>query len=276
MSATRIDGVVSDVIAADSRGLAYGDGVFRTLLAIDGVVQRFDAQYARLAADAAALELDAPDAATLHADSQAVLADSGLAQAALKWMLVRASGTRGYRSTTRTCMRIVSAAPAPVYPPALWRDGAVADIAPFTLAMQPRLAGLKHLNRLELVLASRDWPDGIDERLLCDAEGFLVGGTRSNLFWLKQGALYTPALDRCGIRGMMRGEVLALAARVGLAVHEVREPATTLHDADEVFICNALIGLWPLRRIGTQDYAAPGAWMQRLQAGLAHPHVEGR
>ena len=69
------------------------------------------------------------------------------------------------------------------------------------MAAQPLLAGIKHLNRLEQVLASRDWPDGVDEAMLGDDRGQPVCATRANLFWVRHGVLHTPALDRCGVAG---------------------------------------------------------------------------
>lgn len=274
MNLVRINGEDASAIAADSRGLAYGDGVFRTLLAIDGHIVDADTQLQKLAADAARLALDAPDAARLLRDSTELLVRSGLSRAVLKWLLVRRSEQRGYRSTGSAADHLVLLNAAPRYRPDLWTQGAVADLAPFRLALQPQLAGIKHLNRLEQVLASRDWPEGIDERLLCDTEGMLVGGTRSNLFWVRGDRLYTPCVDRCGIAGVMRARVLDAAATLGIVCVETLAPVAELQAADEVFVCNALLGLWPLRRIGAVVYAVPGSITARLQVALAHPRLD--
>src|SRR3546814_14991121 len=94
-------------------------------------------------------------------------------------------------------------------------DAADVAIASLRLAVQPALASIKHLNRLEQVLASRELRDGVDELLMCDHDGHLVGGLRSNLFWVHDGRLLTPILDRCGVLGTMRARVRSEARRVG-------------------------------------------------------------
>jgi 4-amino-4-deoxychorismate lyase len=143
--------------------------------------------------------------------------------------------------------------------------------SPVTLARQPLLAGAKHLNRLEQVLASRDWPDGADEGILCDAEDHAICGTRSNLFWVREGRLGTPPLDTCGVRGVMRHTILELARQQNLNV-ELRDLHwTALQQADEVFVCNSLIGLWPVRWLGERALAAPGPVTALLLKALGLP-----
>ncbi len=268
-----IDGVPQSTVAADNRGLAYGDGVFRTILVADGAPLHLDDHLAKLADDVTRLQLDMPSPALLRAESQALIAARQDARAVLKWTLVRRHEGRGYRSSTCEALRIVSLAAAPRYADALWEQGACADWSPLTLSVQPRLAGIKHLNRLEQVLASRDWPAGIDERLMCDHAGHLIGGTRSNLFWLRAGRLQTPRLDQCGVAGSMRARIVRLAQQQGLPAEQQQTAPQTLLDADEAFICNALIGIWPLRQIAERRFAAPGPWTRRLMTALNHPRL---
>ncbi|HET8883771.1 MAG TPA: aminodeoxychorismate lyase [Solimonas sp.] len=262
---TLIDGLPADRIAADSRGLAYGDGVFRTLLVHAGAVVHIDDHLAVLARDAARLDLEMPDAASWRTDSQQLGAGQPLA--VLKWLLVRRSAGRGYRAATRDAQRIVQLAPLTTPQ----RPAAVAAIAALRLASQPALAGVKHLNRLEQVLAARELRDGIDELLMCDHDGRLVGGLRSNLFWVREGRLLTPVLDRCGVAGTMRGRVMRLAAHLGIDCREVREPPAALAGCDEMFVTNALIGIWPLQRLDGRELVAPGPVTERLRRELRHP-----
>jgi len=264
---TLIDGMAAEQVAADSRGLAYGDGVFRTLLVHAGEIVHIDDHLAVLARDAARLDLEMPDAALWRADSQRLAAGQPLA--VLKWLLVRRSAGRGYRAGTRAAQRIVQIAPLP--PPESPRPAAVAALAAFRLASQPALAGIKHLNRLEQVLAARELHDGIDELLMCDHDGHLVGGLRSNLFWVRDGRLLTPLVDRCGVAGTMRGRILQLAAGLGIACREVREPPSALASCSEMFVTNALLGIWPLRRFDRRELIAPGPLTERLQRELRHP-----
>ena len=267
--AALVDGVAQDALALDSRGLAYGDGVFRTLLVADGAALHVDDHLTALQHDAARLALDMPDAGSLRAET-AQLAH-GHARAVIKWLLVRRSGGRGYVPAGSASMRIVTRTAAPQYPLAHWQHGIVARFATLTLASQPALAGIKHLNRLEQVLAARELGEGIDELLMCDHAGQLVGGLRSNLFWVRDGRLLTPTLRHCGIAGTMRARVMRLAATLSVGCEEIAAGRDALDEADEAFVCNALIGIWPLRRIAMRELPAPGALTRRLQQLLAHP-----
>jgi 4-amino-4-deoxychorismate lyase len=262
-----IDGEAGAALSADNRGLAYGDGIFRTLRVHAGIVLHFDEQLQALQCDAARLDLEMPEAMLWHAESSAMAA--GLDDAVLKWMLVRRSDGRGYRATTRAAHRIVQIMPATRDRPA----SAAAAICSMPLATQPALAGIKHLNRLEQVLAARELRSGIDELLMCDDRGQLVGGLRSNLFWVRDNQLLTPCVDRCGVAGMMRGQVLRLAAKIGLACHQVRCAAPALASADECFVTNALVGIWPLNRIEARVLPAPGPLTARLMRELGPPFL---
>ncbi|MBI3171341.1 MAG: aminotransferase class IV, partial [Hydrocarboniphaga effusa] len=135
------------------------------------------------------------------------------------------------------------------------------------------LAGVKHLNRLEQILASREWEPGADEGLLADDQNRPVSGTRGNLFWVGQGALRTSALDRCGVAGLMRGKVLQAAAALGLPYTVAEGSWNELESADEVFVTNSLIGLWPVRAMGDKSWAAPGPVTRRLMEAIKHPQL---
>ena len=271
MNGALLNGAPTEDALAASRGLHYGDGVFRTLLRHGGQLLDFKLQMNKLAHDAAALGLDAPDAELLRREAEAV--GGGAPQGVVKILLFRAAGGRGYGPATRQAERLLLAYPLPAYPAAHWREGVSAFRCGLRLGRQPALAGIKHLNRLEQVLASRDWPDGAAEGILCDERGAPVCGTRSNLFWVSGGELCTPALDGCGVAGMMRDKVLAAAAALGLKVRVETRPWTLLMDAEEAFVTNSLIGLWPLRTLEQRRWAASGPVSRRLAAVLRHPEL---
>jgi 4-amino-4-deoxychorismate lyase len=118
------------------------------------------------------------------------------------------------------------------------------------LAWQPVLAGVKHLNRLENVLARAEWDDpDIAEGLLCDARDHLIGGTMTNVFIATRGMLATPALERCGVAGVTRARVLEAASSEGMACRVADLPW-----ADEVVVVNSLAGAWPVREIDGKTY----------------------
>ena len=267
--ASHWNGIPAATVPALSRGLHYGDGVFRTMLLHRGQVLAADAQLAKLVADAAALGIAAPPMAVLQAELAAAAAAHG--DATIKLLLIRAGEQRGYLPATDHADRLLI-----IYPPspagsAPAIDGVAAIRSPVTMAAQPLLAGIKHLNRLEQVLASRDWPAGVDEAILGDDRGQPVCATRANLFWVRHGVLHTPALDRCGVAGVTRSRVLALAEAAGIECRVGSQPWSALMAADEVFLTGSLIGVWPLRALDGHCYQAARPLTRRLQGLLAHP-----
>jgi 4-amino-4-deoxychorismate lyase len=252
-----------------SRALHYGDGVFRTALVIEGRVVDRTQQLAKLAADAEALGLD-PRAAAKCGREAAALARE-VARGVVKMIVWRKAQQRGYRPTMRTAERLVMLGELPRLRQSAWSRGVQAMRSPIVLGAQPRLAGLKHLNRLEQVLASDGWPAGIDEAILGDEGGRPIGGTRSNLFWIARGRLYTPELSRCGVAGVMRQKVLELAQQMGASWRIERGTWREFERADEAFLTNSLIGIWPLRGCGERRWRAPGPVTRTLMAHLAHP-----
>lgn len=253
-----------------SRALHYGDGVFRTLLRHEGRWLDFDRHYVKLVQDCRALGLDPPHVGQLEAELESL--GGGRTQPVVgKIILARSAGGRGYAPTSRQCERILLRYPAPKYPASFWSEGVAAIRSPVVLGAQPLLAGVKHLNRLENMLAARGWPVGVEEALMCDAAGAVVCGSRSNVFWVKAGRLHTPKLAHCGVAGMMRGKVLDAARALGAAAELVESPFAALIGAEEAFVCNSLIGLWPLKRLDAHEFGTPGPVTRRLQTTLAQP-----
>lgn len=253
-----------------SRALHYGDGVFRTLLRHEGRWLDFDRHYVKLVQDCRVLGLDPPHVGQLEAELESL--GGGRTQPVVgKIILARSGAGRGYAPTSRQCERILLRYAAPRYPASCWSEGVAAISSPVVLGSQPLLAGVKHLNRLENMLAARNWPQGVQEALMSDAAGHVVGGSRSNVFWLREGRLLTPRLSSCGVAGMMRAKVLDAARALGLHTEMVDAPISQLSRASEVFVTNSLLGIWPLKRLDNHDFGPPGPVTQRLQATLAQP-----
>jgi 4-amino-4-deoxychorismate lyase len=261
-------GLVPDLSA--HRGLNYGDGVFRTCLIYMSQVFDIKEQCDTVNRDAARLGLAPVSVAMLEREAASLA--QGQVRGVLKVVLMRAGAGRGYRAQGGATDRLLRRYPAPDYRAAAWDAGVRAFRSRFRLATQPALAGIKHLNRLEQVLASREWEEGSDEALLGDEAGGPVCGTRSNLFWVAGGVLHTPSLERCGVAGLTRHKVLALAREQGLDTR-VRDGAgwDELEAADEAFLTNSLVGIWPLARIGPRRWPAPGPVTRQLMERLAHP-----
>lgn len=233
-----VDGVPGAEVDPLDRGLHYGDGLFETIAWRRGQPRFAQYHFERLAAGCARLGLPMPSEARLRED----LAQAAAGQeATIKLILTRGSGPRGYRPPAGAVpRRIVMAFDAPAgAAPGPWQ----ARLCATRLGRNPALAGLKHLGRLEQVLARAEWDDpGIHEGLMRDDLGRVVCGTQSNLFAVAGGRLLTPRLDECGVAGVMRRAVLRWAGEHGLAVAEVHLDAAQLFTADELFVTNALLG----------------------------------
>jgi 4-amino-4-deoxychorismate lyase len=253
------------------RGFQYGDGVFRTCLIYESQPIDIEKQVKKAMDDARRLGLEPADAGVLAAEAARLA--QGQSHAVLKLFLIRSSAERGYRATTTAADRLWCRFEAPAWPAACWERGVRAARVDFRLASQPALAGIKHLNRLEQVLAGRDWPAGADEALVADAAGRPACGTRTNLFWVARGALRTPDLADCGVAGVMRDKVLAAATATGLRVDLAPGSWAELAGADEAFVTNSVIGIWPLASLDGHAWAAPGPVTRQLMGQLRHPRL---
>ena len=223
-----VNGRPDQVVDALDRGLAYGDGVFRTMRAQAGRVRLWRLHVTKLQSDCERLGIACPDEAQLRSDVERVLADH--ADCAVKAVVTRGCGGRGYAGFDATePTRIVARFPLPAARAGSDEHGVCTRWCRIRLGHQPALAGVKHLNRLENVLARREWTcDAIAEGILCDVHEQVIGGTMSNVFVLEQGRLVTPPLDRCGVEGVQRARLLA---------------------AEQVYLTNSVMGLWWISRL---------------------------
>lgn len=252
-----INGLPSDVIPVTDRGFQYADGLFETIAVKDGEPLLFDRHLERLARGCAKLGIVMPPRELLVSESSQLCA--GVERQVLKIIVTRGSGGRGYRpENAGPATRVLAALPWLDYPVA-WRDaGVVVRLCQTRLGSNPALAGLKHLARLEQVLARGEWTDtAVQEGLMLDAHGHVIEGTMSNVFLVQGERLVTPALEHCGVRGIMRDAVLDCAMRLGVAWEERAITVDELRAADGLFLTNSLIGLWPVRRFEGTDYAIP-------------------
>lgn len=239
-----LNGEPSDAAAPD-RGMQFGDGVFETLAAIDGRIPALDRHLERLARGCRTLGLPAPDEQPLRRDLETVLPATG--RAVLKILITASAGGRGYaRPADYPPSCRVGRLPWPAALP----ETLTLTLCRMRLASQPLLAGIKHCNRLEQILARREVDDArADEGLLRDRGGHVVEGVSANLFMVRRGELQTPLLDECGVAGIMRARVLETAESMRLPAKMTRLGLDDILDADEVFMTNSLIGLRPVTRL---------------------------
>lgn len=261
--------VGGDEVAAippGDRGFAYGDGLFETMRVHDAGVPWWEAHWARLARGAGRLGIALPAVQRVRDEAEA--ACRTVATGVLKLVVSRGTGGRGYApaadaAPTWTLGIHPLPAPMPI-------DGIALRWCHTRLALQPALAGLKHCNRLEQVLARGEWSTASDahahEGLMRSTDGDVVCATAANVFVFDARGWRTPALDRCGVVGVCREHVLGVEpAGIGpLSVDDVEA-------ADAVVLCNAVRGILPVARLGQRSWA-PHPAVRALQRRLADLH----
>lgn len=264
----KVDGHSQLVDPAD-RGLAYGDGLFETMAAVDGAVPWLEFHLNRLFHGLQQLRIPAPDRHTLLAEIQTAAPPRG--RAVLKLIVTRGASARGYRPSPNSLpTRILGVAPWPEYPASHYTAGIDVEVCTLRLGDTPALAGLKHLCRLEQVLAQMELANmDAEEGLLLDGRGAVIGGTSSNIFTVRAGRLRTPAVNRCGVRGVMRTIVLESASQLGLTAEEAELDLASFEQAEEVFVTNAVFGVWPVKRLRDTVFQV-GNFTKALQAMLGY------
>ena len=258
-----VDGLETSVLPADDRGLAYGDGLFETMRAYNGRVPLLDFHLERLENGAAVLCIAPFDVDRIRGDvlRAARHCDDGV----VKLILTRGSGGRGYAFNSNMSPRtIVQLLPLPMHASEWPRTGVRLRICETRLEGPRQLHGLKHLNRLQQVLARAEWNDEqVQEGLMRDKSGQLVEGTVSNLFIVHEDRLLTPPVG-AGVAGVMRRLVFALAKDIGLAAREYAFSDAEFFSADEIFITNGIIGVCPVVSCDSSRFSV-GTITRRLQ-----------
>ena len=267
-----VNGAPGLAVSALDRGLAYGDGLFETTLCVAGKATLWSRHFERLISGCERLALPLPDARVLVHEIAQVAGDR--ARCVVKIVLTRGPGVRGYAPPAESApTRVVSVSDEPS-PHATGAAGGIAVRWCSTrLGCNAALAGLKHLNRLEQVLARGEWTDdAFAEGLMRDTEDRVVCATAANLFVASGGRLHTPRVDRCGVAGVARRELIVTKPAGGEVV--VRDMlAADVESADEVFLCNSVRGVMPVTRLGERTLAV-GPITRAAQAALARAGVQ--
>lgn len=254
MTNVLINGLAQNTIDYTDRGLHYGDGLFETIALVNGRLQLWSLHMQRLREGCKQLQLPAVDDALWLQDIAQLKTTE---RCVVKLMLTRGSGGRGYRFPESTSVtRIAAVYPWPEYPASHAQQGVNVTVCVTTASMNPALAGLKHLNRLDNVLARSEWQDATTaEGLMGDDRGNVIEATMSNVFAVKEGVLLTPQLNRAGVRGVMRAHVIDMARQLNIVVQERDIAMSALHQMHELFLTNSLIGIWPVKQLQSTDYA---------------------
>ncbi len=281
MSESRVwvDGEPSTTVDAFDRGLAFGDGLFETILIEQGHIPFLSFHLSRLEISCRKLNLSFDLTLCHHYLSLALdwVKLSTYLCFRLKIIVTRGSSNTGYAASDNASRYIMILTPFLQDLEHLHLKGVRTRVCEWRLSTQSRLAGLKHLNRLDQVMARREWASAnIYEGLMLDQSGNFIEGTCSNLFVVRDGQLLTPLLNECGVEGIMKRVVISkLAPIVPVTCHQIR--LNNLQDAQEVFITNALIGIvpvvsvdnnkWPVGQVTRQLQAVCEAYKEQVYEG---------
>jgi len=270
---TTINGVEADLLAVADRGAAYGHGLFETMLFSAGVVPLWQRHSSRLVADAPVLglsisQISLDDNLAKFID---LLGQQSQSSGIIKLTVTAGSGGRGYASPANLAPQIICQfSPLPDRLEQPRREGVALTQCQYPLPANPVLAGIKHLNRLDQILARAEWADEYADGLMYSQAGLLIETTCANIF-VKTGdnGWITPKVDQAGVRGVMRGLLLQeLFAKTGLPVSEGEISRQQLATASELFICSSIRGLLPVTEINDLGHWAIGADTKMLQSAL--------
>ena len=258
-----VDGQPADALSLKDRGLAYGDGLFETIAVRDGQPLLLERHLSRLADGCKRLAI-AVDHELIRNELLAYA--TALGDGVLKLILTRGDSLRGYApDPTAQARRILQGNPPAAYPAVHGEQGVRLFPCTTRLSIQPLLAGLKHLNRLEQVIARSEWQDTDHaEGLMLDQAGRVIEGVFSNLFLVRDGVLMTADLKRCGVEGVMRAELLFQAESLGIPTQITDITLDQLQWADEVFVCNSVYGVWPVHAYAALSWPV-GPLTRKLQ-----------
>jgi 4-amino-4-deoxychorismate lyase len=241
-------------ISINDRALQYGDGVFETLRIVNGRIPMWEYHQQRLQNAQAILGLPLDDFFAQwgsFVEQKLSAIDNGCA----KLIISRGEGPRGYKIPRQAQLNWWLSITS--LPNVESKKDFRLTLCRHTLSRQPTLAGLKHLNRLDQVMARSEWneQDNFDEGIMFNLDGDVTAGTMSNIFWLKAGRLFTPDLSQEGIDGCVRRWVIDQAGSNAPVIVEKCAKLDQLLTADAVFLTNSLMGIQKVTEIDGQAIA---------------------
>ena len=255
MNSILINGKKVSQISVNDRGFLYGDGVFETIACKNRSLIYWNEHLQRLNNACRILKLNPVDEATWLKDISKIIKDHS-EDCVIKLIYSRGEGQRGYKLPEITePLRVVMSSTMPVYAEDIYQQGVKLMVCQTPASSNSRLAGLKHLNKLDAVLARSEWSDEtIFEGLMLDDYGNVIEGTMSNLFAVKNNSLYTPVLKRSGVNGIIRQRIIDLAKNDNIVTQQIEIKLDKLLEMDEIFITNSLIGLCPVNQLESNLY----------------------
>jgi len=270
-----INGIESDYLTINDRSIHYGDGLFETILCNNDKLYYWSQHFQRLQASAEQLKIACPPEQVLLDDIAKLLdknkpetksaikpGPESAAACAIKIIVSRGAGERGYQFSKNTAAsRFVLLSALEADHSSLLSHQLLSGelfICKQQVSINENLAGLKHLNRLENVMARNEWNDktknNIIDGLMKNANQHVIEGTMSNLFAIKDRQLFTPELGLSGVKGIMREIIIDLAGKSNIKTSLINLTMDDLTAMDELFISNSLIGMKAVTKLGDSLY----------------------
>ncbi|SGY91678.1 aminodeoxychorismate lyase [Moritella viscosa] len=251
-----INGSPSQDVAIADRGFNFGDGHFTTIKIAAGQALLLDLHLARLQQACAALVIEFTQWNELLAviTQQALVLRGGV----LKVTITRGEGGRGY--STLGCSRanwFLQHRSIPAQYSDWAREGIELMLCEYQQTVNPALAGLKTLNRLDQVMIKQELDaNGMNDGLVCSTDGYVIETSVANVFWVIGGKVYTPSTERSGVEGVMKTHISNLLNKLGFSLKTGDYTISNVLAADEIFITNSVMEVVPVKsilKLGTQD-----------------------
>ena len=249
-----INGAKQSKTTVFNRNTQFGDGLFETCVVESKNILFWSYHIARLNKGCQKLGIGNVDESFWLSDIRKALSVSRLNNCVVKIMLSRGESLRGYGFESGIKpVRIVIVSEMPEIKP---RQNLTLDFCDSGYASNPKLAGIKHCNRLEQILARADLKG--DEGIMLDEDSNIISVTQGNIFSIYANTLHTPRLDKCGIEGTRRAIILEIASELGMQINVGPLSVDELMESDEVFISNSVMEIQSITQIGDMSFASNG------------------
>jgi len=259
-----VNGLPSDVLSIADRGLLYGDGVFETILCEAGRPVLLAGHTQRLENGCKRLGLAKQELPTILADIRKVAKQD---HCIVKVIITRGVRNRGYSfdKQDKTSTRIIYRDDLPNIPVDYYRQGISLTKCEYLLPDNKQLAGIKHLNRLDQVMARSEWENEFQEGIMLANDGRVVEGTMTNIFIESNQQWITPKLENSGILGVMRQWVMRNCFHAEIECVEKDIKLSELQNAQSIFVCNSVVGIWPVTKFEGSTYLISKAVSTMMQ-----------
>ena len=259
-----VNGQPCETVSIKDRGLLYGDGVFETILCDQGRPLLLAGHTQRLENGCKRLGLSAQELPSVLSDIRQVAGDD---DCIVKVIVTRGLRARGYSydKSDNTTTRIVYREEKTSFPAEFYKSGIALTQCQHALTSNPSLAGIKHLNRLDQVMARSEWDHEFQEGVMLNPKGYVLEGTMSNIFIEKNACWLTPKLDQAGVAGVMRQWIMRNAYQADMECVEEDITLEDMKQAQAMFICNSVIGIWPVNLFLGQTYVISEATQKIMQ-----------